>query len=234
VLVGIRGSQQKATTLQFDDTLHQRRNELNCSLLADWASGILLEFGINVGRHVLATTSDSGSDVKRALEKVLGIYREWCVSHLIHRALVDAFGADIDGKKSKNKEARDVMTKCRSTVESVNKSDGLKDFVDKHTLELFGHYLKQKNDPAHRWSSFALVLERILLTWPALVSGFRKIGKQFQIADDKEVIAEFYSVIHSVREVQKIAQSMHNCVVIDRYVMLCELITTVLDPMSLL
>jgi hypothetical protein len=44
------------------------RTELQPSnILADWASGILLEFGINVGRHVLTTTSDSGSDVKRAL-----------------------------------------------------------------------------------------------------------------------------------------------------------------------
>jgi hypothetical protein len=132
---------------------------------------------------------------------------EWCVSHLIHRALADTFGTEIDGAKSKNREARSVITKCRSMVESVNKSDGLKDCVDTHTLELFGHYLKQKNAASHRWSSVALVLERILLTWTALVSGFRQIGKTFTIANDKAVISEFYSIILPIRDVQKIAQS---------------------------
>jgi hypothetical protein len=54
------------------------------------------EFGIDFFRGVLTGSGDSGSDVKRAMEVLLGTLREWCVSHLINLALVDAFGTSVD------------------------------------------------------------------------------------------------------------------------------------------
>ena len=50
-------------------------------LLMEWCKLILKEFKINAEKHVLTSCMDSGSDVKRALEKVFPTMREWCISH---------------------------------------------------------------------------------------------------------------------------------------------------------
>jgi hypothetical protein len=72
---------------------YAERNSLQASdLLHTWTKGILLEFGIDISTWVLTGSGDSGSDVKRAMDKLMEALREWCVSHLINLALVDAFG----------------------------------------------------------------------------------------------------------------------------------------------
>ena len=86
-------------------------------LLITWTKMILQEFSINAEADILTSCTDSGSDVKKALEKVLPTLREWCISHLSHLALADAFGSSLDPAKSRNIEVRDLLNQCRKVVE---------------------------------------------------------------------------------------------------------------------
>jgi hypothetical protein len=91
----------------YNPTAQQMEGERKASdLLMDWCKVILKEYSINPEKHILTSCSDSGSDVKRALEVVFPTHREWCVSHLTHLALADAFGSSVDPNKTKNSEIR--------------------------------------------------------------------------------------------------------------------------------
>lgn len=46
----------------------------------------------------------------------------WCIAHIIHNSLVEAFGISIDKKKGKNQPARDLIALVRKLIERVNKS----------------------------------------------------------------------------------------------------------------
>ena len=114
-------------------------------LLVQWTTTILKEFSIIPEQDILTSCIDSGSDVKKALEKVFPTFREWCVSHLIHLALADAFVSHIDPKKSKNSEMRDFLTHCRKVIEKVNKSKTLKVTLKKKvTHQIWSEYEAQK------------------------------------------------------------------------------------------
>jgi hypothetical protein len=100
----LRGSQysRNLAIREYNPSYHEREEEQASELLNKWTRAILGEFGIDFFRDVLTGSGDSGSDVKRAMEVLLGTLREWCVSHLINLALVDAFGTSVDLRKSKN------------------------------------------------------------------------------------------------------------------------------------
>ena len=124
----------------YNPTLQQLEGEEKASeLLMKWCKIILEEFDIEAEDHILTSCSDSGSDVKKALEKVLPTMHKWCVSHLTHLALADAFGSSIDPSKSRNPVIRDVLNKCRKVIEKVNKSKVLK--------------VKVKKNAEHSWQS---------------------------------------------------------------------------------
>jgi hypothetical protein len=131
-------------------------------LLVQWTTTILKEFSILPEQDILTSCTDSGSDVKKALEKVFPTFREWCVSHLIHLALADAFGSHIDPKKSKNSEMREFLTRCRKVIEKVNKSKTLKVTLEKKLLTKFGQNMKLRNSPSHRWAATEDVFIRLL------------------------------------------------------------------------
>ena len=118
-------------------------------LLVLWVKTILQEFEVDAEADVLTSCTDSGSDVKRALEVVFPTHREWCVSHLIHLALADAFRSSVDPSKSKNTEVRELMNSCRKVIETVNKSKLLKIKVDNKMLDEFGTICKLRNSPSH-------------------------------------------------------------------------------------
>ncbi len=84
----------------YNPSVQQMTREKKASeLLIDWCKLILQEYSIDAECHILTSCSDSGSDFKHALEKVLPMHREWCVSHLIHLVLADAFGCSVDPHK---------------------------------------------------------------------------------------------------------------------------------------
>lgn len=90
-----------------------------------WAEHVLQEFGLNWAM-VAGAITDSGSDVKFAFSNIPGVMREWCIPHMLSRAIIDAFGLSKSPGKSKNLRARNVIVEARKVVENVNKSDAAK------------------------------------------------------------------------------------------------------------
>ncbi len=75
-----------------------------------------------------------------------------------------------------------------------------------------------------------LVLERILIAWEPLLQAYRKLNRLVPLTDmDRTLCIEFYSMIEPVRAVQIKAQAMQTFVIVDVYVMLYSLYTTVFD-----
>ncbi len=147
----------------YNPSVQQMMGEKKASeLLFDWCKVILQEYCIDAERHILTSCSDSRSDVKHALEKVLPTHREWCISHLSHLALADAFGCSVDPCKTKNSELREVIGKCRKIMETVNKSRVLKAKFNERQKSELGKERKLKNTPTHRWSATEDVLSKIL------------------------------------------------------------------------
>jgi len=99
----IRGQDMKSWNLAvrgYNPTEQEVREGKASALLINWLGYIMREYDIDPEVNVLTSCTDSGSDVKRALEVELPTHREWCVSHLIHLALGDAFGSSVDPKKN--------------------------------------------------------------------------------------------------------------------------------------
>ena len=213
----------------YNPTEQEMKDGKASDLLIKWMKNILEEFGISAEDDVLTSCTDSGSDVKRALEVVFPTHREWCVSHLLHLALADAFGSHIDPNKTKNSEVRGLMNACRKVVETVNKSKMLKLKVDNNMLTEFGKICKLRNSPTHRWSAMEDVLIRLLKYWNALNNAFNECRSDFTIKNEKKVLIELRSVIHPVRHIQKVAQSTRELVVFQVYVLLMHLYFGLLD-----
>jgi len=188
-LIGVRvsyifGGSVKSWNLAvraFNPTTDDMASRQASNLLIEWMIRILEEFGIEAEDDVLTSCTDSGSDVKRALEKVFPTHREWCVSHLLHLALADAFGSSVDPNKTKNKDVRLLLNQCRKVIETVNKSKVLKLNVDKNMLNDYGRVIKLKNSPSHRWSAVEDVLLRLLKHWNSISNAFNEIRTEFPI-----------------------------------------------------
>ncbi len=179
---------------------------------------------------VLTSTSDSGSDVKRTLDILINAWWEWCISHLIHLALTKTFGTSIDPNNSKNVDASCFFQRIKKVIEAVNKSEYLQGAFAEAMLELLETYLKLFSSPQHRWSSTALVLERILIAWEPFLQVYRKLNRPVPLTDmDRTLCIEFYSMIEPVRAIHIKAQAMQTFVIVDVYVMLYSMYTTVLD-----
>jgi len=215
---------------RFAPTTDECQVEQLSTILHEWSSGVLEEFGIKVMFDVLTSTSDSGFDVKHTLDILIDVWWEWCISHLIHLALTKAFGTSIDPNNSKNVDARCFFQRIKKVIEVVNKSEYLQGAFKEAMLELLETYLKLLNLPQHRWSSTALILERILIAWEPLLQAYRKLNRLVPLTDmDRTLCIEFYSMIESVRAVQIKAQAMQTFVIVDVYVMLYSLYTSVFN-----
>ena len=75
------------------------------SNLLSWTRGILREFDIELFAHVLTGNFDIGSYVKRCIEVVMALMREWYVSHFYHFSLIIAFSTHLNPVKCMNKKA---------------------------------------------------------------------------------------------------------------------------------
>ncbi len=198
-------------------------------LLVEWLKLILKEYSINPDKDVLTSCTDSGSDVKKALEKVLPTMREWCVSHLIHLALADAFGSHIDPNKTKHKEMRDFISRCRKVIEKVNKSKTLKINLEKKLLKEFGKNMKLRNSPSHRWAATEDVFVRLLRCWGQIRNSFSEEGIAFPLLHDRKIMLELRSVIHPLRLIQTTAQATKHLAVFQVYLLLMDAYFSVLD-----
>ncbi len=134
---------------RFAPTTDECQAEQLSTILHKWSSGILEEFDIKVMLDVLTSTSDSRFDVKRTLDILIDAWWEWCISHLIHLALTEAFGTSIDPNNSKNVDARSFFQRIKKVIEAVNKSEYLQGTFEEAMLELLETYLKLLNSPQH-------------------------------------------------------------------------------------
>lgn len=87
-----------------------------------WAGQVLEEWGFG-WEYVLGAVTDSGSDVKFAFVNTPGLHREWCIPHLLNRAIIEAFGLSLTPATSKNPDSRQLMSDMRKDVEHMSKSD---------------------------------------------------------------------------------------------------------------
>jgi hypothetical protein len=108
---------------QFVPTTRERQECQMSAILTDWADDILKEFDIDILHDILTSCSDSGLDVKRALDVLIDVWWEWCILHISHLALIDAFGTSIDPAKSKNVATRKFFKKIKKIIEAINKSE---------------------------------------------------------------------------------------------------------------
>ncbi len=123
----------------------------------------------------------------------------------------------------------------KKVIEAVNKFEYLQGAFEEAMLELLETYLKLLNSPQHQWSSTTLVLERILIAWEPLLQAYHKLNRPIPLIDmDRTLCIEFYSMIEPVQAVQIKAHAMQTFVIVDVYVMLYSLYTTVLDVSKLL
>jgi hypothetical protein len=173
-------------TLTEDDVQGERAS----NLLVDWMKMILEEFKIDAEDHVLTSCTDSGSNVKQALEVVFPTIREWCVSHLLHLALADAFGSHVDPNKTKNSEVHELLNPCCKVIETMNKRKLLKLKVDNKMMRESGIVMKLKNSLAHRWSAMEDVLIWLLKHWNILTNAFNECRCEFAIKHDRKVLLE--------------------------------------------
>ena len=99
------------------------------------------EFHIELSTHILTSNVDYGSYVKQYFEVVMTFIREWCISHLYHLSL-DTLGVHLDPAIWKNKHARNFFVDVHSVMETINKSEVLKDIVDDFIKYKFGYFIK--------------------------------------------------------------------------------------------
>jgi hypothetical protein len=110
---------------RFAPTTDEHQAEQLFTILHEWFSGVFEEFDIKVMLDVLTSTSDLGSDVKYTLDILIDAWWEWCISHLIHLALMEAFGTSIDPNNSKSVDACCFFQRIKKVIEVVNKFEYL-------------------------------------------------------------------------------------------------------------
>ena len=147
----------------------EHRSEKQVSdLLFDWTRRTLRDYGLDT-TDVLCATSDSGSDIKRVFEKKFKVPREWCLPHLIHRAIQDAFGSSSKDKaKSKNQEAYQITKDMRRVIEFFNKSPKATQCLREEQSDEFGKIMKLVNFAHQRWSSACRMYEDFLKNFAIL------------------------------------------------------------------
>jgi hypothetical protein len=202
----------------FNPTYLERVEIQASDLLVNWLGDVCATFGFDMAKDIFTMSGDHGPDVSRAMDVVTDGQAEWCIAHLLDRVLRDAFGSSIDPAKSKNPTARAVINLVRKTLETVNKSEALGAAFNEKSLEELGRTLSAKNDALHRWSSVEGVLKSALYSFAPMGSAFVTHQGSFPLANEKQVMVEFYSVVYELRKVQKRSQAMKDFVVAEVYI----------------
>jgi hypothetical protein len=104
------------------------RDTINLSkILLMWVEDCLEEVGVK-SSDLFAAATDKGSDVKCCAtnEDYLALDWEWCLAHMINRAIVEAFGYCPDASKSTNIEAREQIMDMRRVGDLIRSSPQVK------------------------------------------------------------------------------------------------------------
>ena len=111
----------------------------------------------------------------------------------------------------------------------MNKSKVLKaKFDEKQKIQLRKE-LKLKNTPSHRWSATEDVLVKLLRCWNPLRNAFLETNHLFRIEEEIFFLLELRSIIHPVRNIQRVAQKTKELATFQVYMLLMHVYFGVLD-----
>lgn len=159
-------------------------------LLLDWVELVINELGNVMPQHVLKSFSNFRLDLRRALEALWTVLREWCIFHLISKIFIVVFGSQFDQPKGESPIAYSFIEFHRETVENVNKNELLSLHVKEQIFELLSNAFKLLNLPSHRCSAIKDVLFQILAFWELLSITLANQDMLLQISSHRTIILE--------------------------------------------
>ena len=156
--------------------------------------------------NVLNATTDGGSDIKRLIEKKIGVPREWCLPHLIHLAVQDAFGVSV---RSKNKTVADITKDMRRVIEFINKSPKVTQRLREAQRAELGQTFKLVNFAHQRWTSASRMYRGFLRSFSIIHEYFQSEKTPFNWPSTlvRRTIEELYTILKKVAETVKFAQN---------------------------
>jgi hypothetical protein len=82
----------------YNPTYQERCASKASAILAKWYRSVMTEDYDITDDMVLGGTGDHGSDVKKVMREHCGThgFQEWCISHMLNCAFVEAFGVSVD------------------------------------------------------------------------------------------------------------------------------------------
>lgn len=196
---------------------------------------LLAEFGIKLS-DLAGGTTDSGSDIKAMCTNFLlaqhNVYWDWCVCHLADRAAEAAFGTSADPQKSKNKDARQVVSLIIKAAAKVNQSPIFKQKFDEAQMEMLGETLKISRHAPQRWLSLVRVMERIIRLWHVLRKVYANDGEEFPLDKDnnKDDILQLFSLLQPLAVITRDGQYGAVPMAAEMHMAFAELKKEVLDP----
>eukprot|EP00952_Eustigmatos_sp_NYUAD-ZCMA_P011831 47839-Eustigmatos_ZCMA.PRE.1 len=142
---------------------------------------------------------------------------EWCLAHMLHNAVREAFGQEEDAAKVKNRIARGLIGLVRKMIESINKSQRKKIGLADLEMDVFDTSYKLVNACPTRWTSLVKVLERVLKVWKPLTQLYDKDevveeqDSKFPLKGRRRVFLELYSILRAVSDVIMEVQCKGHC-----------------------
>ncbi|KAI9907018.1 hypothetical protein PsorP6_003772 [Peronosclerospora sorghi] len=175
-----------------------------------WLRDILGEFGIRI-KDISGSTSDGGSDVKRAMTSLDDSKPwEWCIPHMTNRAVQDAFGTSLDPKKSKNAAARDLVSAVKSVIEHFNKSSNSQTRLAELQRSEVGEKVESRkfvSHAPHRFLSMNKVVRRVLELCTPLTSFYGEKRTTFPLAEKYGTLTQLYSLLAPAEDVMRDTQN---------------------------
>lgn len=183
---------------------HRKTNQVS-DLLHVWANSIFTEYNL-IPKAILTATTDGGSDIKRLIEKKIGIPREWCLPHLIHLAVQDAFGVSV---KCKNRPVFEITRDIRRVIEFFNKSQKATQALREAQISDLGRPLKLVNFAHQRWASACRMYGCFLRSFSVLQEYFMSQKTPFKWPGTlvRRTIEELYTILKKVSDTVKFAQN---------------------------
>ena len=189
----------------FNPSTAVRTSARVSDILFIWVKDVLFEFNLYPSDFMSATT-DSGGDIARLGNVVMGCKWDWCLSHLLNCALVESFGTSVDPALSKNREVRDVFARAKRSIEYVNKSHPAQVCLDEVQREHGESSLQLLSDVPQRWKSTVNLLERLLLIWKDVRRMYSTMDKPFVIEADHTLLVQLYSMMFPIADLMTSAQ----------------------------
>ena len=189
----------------FNPSTAVRNSARVSDILFIWVKDVLHEFNLSPADFMSATT-DSGGDIQRLGNVVMGCKWDWCLSHLLNCALVEAFGTSVDPALSKNRDVRDIFARAKRSIEYVNKSHPAQVCLDEVQREHGESSLQLLSDVPQRWKSTVNLLERLLLIWKEVRLMYSRMDKPFVIEADHTLLVQLYSMMFPIADLMTSAQ----------------------------